>query len=98
LFPFLDCTAPYWPEFRWISFSNTLSVVGLVTIPGMMTGRLLSGTSLLLAARYQLMILFLVAVATGLGVAAVFLVYRRLFDQELRLRRDRLRARRLSKK
>ena len=70
---------------------NTLSVVGLVTIPGMMTGQLLGGTPPAEAARYQIMILFLVAGATAIGVAlAVLLSLRRLFDDQLRLRTDRL--------
>jgi putative ABC transport system permease protein len=43
------------------------------------------------AAKYQLMILFLIAAGTGLGSAsAVVLGSRRLFDQRDRFCRDRL--------
>jgi putative ABC transport system permease protein len=37
---------------------NGMMVVGLVTLPGMMTGQILGGVSPLLAIRYQLLILF----------------------------------------
>ena len=43
------------------------------------------------AAKYQLMIMFLVSAGTGLGsVAAVWIGSRRLFDERQRLRLDRL--------
>ena len=70
---------------------NSMSVVGLVTVPGMMTGQILGGTDPVLAARYQIVILFLIAGATALGTAAVVLLaLRALFDAEGRLRRERL--------
>lgn len=42
---------------------NGMMVVGLVTLPGMMTGQILAGTSPLLAIRYQLVILFAITTA-----------------------------------
>ncbi len=70
---------------------NTMSVVGLVSIPGMMTGQILGGTPPELAARYQIVIIFLIAAETGLGVVgAVLLAIRALFDEAHRLRPDRL--------
>ncbi len=70
---------------------NTMSVVGLVSIPGMMTGQILGGTSPEQAARYQILILFMIAGATAMGVVgAVMLTMRALFDDEHRLRLDRL--------
>ena len=58
---------------------NTLSVAGIVSIPGMMTGQIMGGTAPLQAARYQIMILFAIAgtacasllVACELAVCAV---------------------------
>ncbi len=74
-----------------IPIINSMSVVGLVTIPGMMTGQLLGGTAPALAARYQIMIMFLIAGSTAIGVTgAVLLAARRLFDSEARLRIERL--------
>ncbi len=73
---------------------NTMSVVGLVTIPGMMTGQILGGTEPWLAARYQILILFLIAAGTGLGTtSAVLLVLRGAFDGQHRLRPERIRRR-----
>lgn len=37
---------------------NTMFVIGIVTLPGIMTGQMLSGVSPLLAAKYQIFIMF----------------------------------------
>ena len=59
---------------------NSMMVVGLVSLPGMMTGQLLSGTSPIEAVKYQIMIMFLIASATALGtVGVVALSYLHLF-------------------
>ena len=43
---------------------NMMCVVGIVSIPGMMTGQILGGSSPMVAARYQAMIIFLIALST----------------------------------
>jgi len=43
---------------------NMMCVVGIVSIPGMMTGQILGGSSPIVAARYQAMIIFLIALST----------------------------------
>ncbi len=43
---------------------NTMMVVGLVTLPGIMTGQLLSGMPPLVATSYQMVIMFMLAFAT----------------------------------
>lgn len=64
---------------------NSMSVVGLVSLPGMMTGQLLSGTSPASAIKYQIVIMFLIASATALGATIVVLLsYRRLFTRDHR--------------
>ncbi len=45
-------------------FLNMMCVVGIVSIPGMMTGQILGGSSPMVAARYQAMIIFLIALTT----------------------------------
>ncbi len=71
---------------------NMLTAAGVVSLPGMMTGQILSGTAPVEAVKYQIMIMFLIAAGTGLGtVMAVWLGSRRLFDERERLRLDRLR-------
>ena len=51
---------------------NGLLAVGLVSLPGMMTGQILSGIDPLVAARYQIMVMCMVFGSGGLG-AAVYL-------------------------
>lgn len=70
---------------------NQMSVVGLVSLPGMMTGQVLAGQSPLGAVRYQIVVMFLIASAAGLGtVLAVLLTYRRLFSVDHRFLVDRI--------
>lgn len=74
-----------------IPIVNTMSVVGLVKLPGMMTGQILAGALPLEAVKYQILIMFLLAAGTGFGtILAVWLGARRLFDDRQRLRVDRL--------
>ncbi|WP_078117951.1 ABC transporter permease [Thiosocius teredinicola] len=74
-----------------IPIVNSMSTAGIVSLPGMMTGQILAGSPPMEAAKYQLLILFLIAAGTGLGsMAAVLLASRRMFDARSRLRRDRL--------
>ncbi|AOY60563.1 MULTISPECIES: ABC transporter permease [Desulfococcus] len=76
-----------------IPIINSMSVVGLVSLPGMMTGQILSGTLPMEAVKYQILIMFLIAGGTGFGtILAVTLGARRLFDDRERLRLDRLRS------
>ncbi len=48
---------------------NSLLAVGLVSLPGMMTGQILSGVSPLIAVRYQIMIMTMVLGTGGCGAA-----------------------------
>jgi len=62
---------------------NSMMVVGIVSLPGMMTGQLLAGVDPAEAVKYQVVIMFLIASGTGLGtVAVVLLSYRRLFNSD----------------
>jgi len=58
---------------------NGLFAVGLVSLPGMMTGQILSGVSPLIAARYQIMVMAMIFGASGLSV----LLFLRLAKTEL---------------
>ena len=70
---------------------NAMSVVGVVSLPGMMTGQVLAGQSPLQAVRYQIVVMFLIAAASGLGTTmAVLATYLRLFSSEHRFRAERL--------
>ena len=56
-----------------IPITNSLFAVGLVSIPGMMTGQILSGVSPLIAARYQIMVMCMIFGAAGIS-SALFLL------------------------
>jgi putative ABC transport system permease protein len=76
-----------------IPIINSMSAVGLVSIPGMMTGQILAGVEPMEAVKYQLLIMFLIAGGTTLGVlGAVLAAARRLTDARHRLRLDRMTA------
>jgi putative ABC transport system permease protein len=64
-----------------IPITNALFAVGLVSIPGMMTGQILSGVSPLIAARYQIMVMLMVYTSAGIS-AAIFLQMNRLIIQD----------------
>lgn len=71
---------------------NAMTTAGIVSLPGMMTGQILAGSPPWEAAKYQLMILFLIAAGTGLGgMTAVWFGSKRLFDDRDRLCLNRLR-------
>jgi putative ABC transport system permease protein len=70
---------------------NAMAAAGVVSLPGMMTGQILAGSPPALAVKYQILIMFTIAVATGFGtIAAVLAASRRLFDPRERLCIDRL--------
>ena len=52
-----------------IPITNALFSVGIVSLPGMMTGQILSGVSPLIAARYQIMVMCMVFGSGGISAA-----------------------------
>lgn len=72
---------------------NSMATTGLVSLPGMMTGQILGGSSPIEAVNYQILIMFLICAGTGFGaVTSIVGVERRLFDIRHRLRLDVLRT------
>jgi putative ABC transport system permease protein len=59
-----------------IPISNSFLAVGLVSLPGMMTGQILSGISPLIAARYQIMVMCMLFGAAGISSACFLLLLR----------------------
>ena len=55
---------------------NALLAVGLVALPGMMTGQILSGIDPLIAARYQIMVMCMIFATAGLGAALYLTLHR----------------------
>jgi len=64
-----------------IPIINTFLAVGLVALPGMMTGQILSGVSPLIAAKYQIVIMSIWLGSSGIS-AAIFLYLQQGNDAE----------------
>lgn len=74
-----------------IPMINSMAISGIVTLPGMMTGQILSGVDPVEAAKYQIMIMFVLAGATAVGVVTAGVGGLSLLtDSRSRLRLDRL--------
>ena len=58
---------------------NSLMVVGIVSLPGMMTGQILAGANPLVAIRYQIVVMFMLASAVALAAVIVVVGYRSTF-------------------
>ena len=84
-----DRSTPY-IEARRIAFqasmipiTNSLFAVGLVALPGMMTGQILSGVSPIVAAKYQIVVMTMLFGASGISAALyLMLANRGLQDTE----------------
>ncbi len=74
-----------------IPIINSMMVMGIVSLPGMMTGQLLAGVAPASAVRYQIVIVFMIAAAVALGaLGMILLAYRQLFNSRHQLRNERL--------
>lgn len=74
-----------------IPIINSMMVMGIVSLPGMMTGQLLAGAAPGSAVRYQIVIVFMIAATVALGaLGVVLLAFRQLFNSRHQLLTDRL--------
>lgn len=65
---------------------NSMMAVGLVFIPGMMTGQILAGADPLVAIRYQIVVMVMLVGSTAIGsFMVVYLVRRRCFGAAYQL-------------
>ena len=62
-----------------IPMVNSLTVVGVVALPGMMTGQILAGASPLTAVRYQILVMFMLMAAVAITGTLVTVRYRTTF-------------------
>jgi putative ABC transport system permease protein len=60
---------------------NSLFAVGLVSLPGMMTGQILSGISPLIAARYQIMVMCMIFASAGMSTAIFLSLSQRILKR-----------------
>jgi putative ABC transport system permease protein len=69
-----------------IPIINSMMVVGIVSLPGMMTGQILAGADPLRAVKYQIVIMFMIAAGTALGSMLIALLsYRALYNHRHQL-------------
>ncbi|KAF7972947.1 hypothetical protein HWV62_16512 [Athelia sp. TMB] len=70
---------------------NQMSVLGIIAIPGMMTGALLGGASVDQAAKLQMVIMFMISASTTLAsIVTTVLALAVVVDGEHRVRSDRV--------
>lgn len=78
-----------------IPILNSMTVVGIVSLPGMMTGQILQGADPTQAIAYQIVVMFMLAAASALGsIGVAYVAFRRLFTTGHALRADLIRPRR----
>ena len=66
---------------------DSAKTVGLVALPGMMSGLIFAGVDPVYAIKYQIMVVFMLLSATSLGsVIAIYLSYRSYFTERLQLK------------
>ncbi|MCY1521588.1 putative iron export permease protein FetB [compost metagenome] len=71
---------------------NQMSAAGIITLPGIMTGQIIAGMDPIEAAKYQILLMFLLCGASGMAaIGAAYGAMRRLTDERGRLRLDKLR-------
>ena len=71
---------------------NAMMTVGLVQLPGVMTGQILAGIDPIIAVRYQIMIMYMwFTTATMANMIMLAIVYRQYFTNKNQLRRELLR-------
>jgi len=74
-----------------VPITNSMAVMGIVSLPGMMTGQILAGAPPGEAVRYQILIMCMMAACVSLATLGVVgLAYRRLFTPDHRFHPDRL--------
>ncbi|KAH9846642.1 UPF0014-domain-containing protein [Lenzites betulinus] len=70
---------------------NQMSVIGIIAIPGMMTGAILGGSSVEQAARLQMVIMFMISSCTALSsIVVTIFALGVVVDSEHRIRGDRI--------
>jgi len=66
---------------------NAMMIVGIVLLPGMMTGQILAGADPFEAVKYQIVVMFMIAAAASMsGILTGLFTYHRLFTHKHQLR------------
>ena len=82
---------PLVPSHALTTLTISHSVLGIIAIPGMMTGAILGGSSVEQAARLQMVIMFMISSCTALSsIVTTILALGVIVDNEHRVRADRI--------
>ena len=66
---------------------DSAKTLGIVSLPGMMTGLILGGVSPLVAVKFQIMVTFMILSSTSLSVMiATYLSYKKFFNDRKQLK------------
>ena len=79
-FTYIDARATSYKA-ALIPIINALFAVGLVSLPGMMTGQILSGVDPLIAVRYQMMVMLMILGSAGISVAIYLMLLKKNFHE-----------------
>lgn len=72
-----------------IPILNAMAIVGIVSLPGMMTGQLLAGADPKDVVAYQIVVMYMLTAATGIAsICAVLRARKRVFTKDMALRTD----------
>lgn len=70
---------------------NSMMIVGIVQLPGMMTGQIIGGVVPEQSVRYQIVIMYMLAASVTIScICILYLLYRQLFTKEDQLRMELL--------
>ncbi len=87
-----EAVQPFLRESLRAAFQPTIAntaTIGLVTIPGMMTGQVIAGSSPMLAIKYQIAIIIGILVNSFFGIVVqAFVLKRVMFDERAVLRKE----------
>ena len=77
-----------------VPLMNSMAVIGIISIPGMMTGQILGGTSVMQAARYQILITYFICISTfAMILLEIYLALAFMFDEKQILQIGQLKER-----
>jgi hypothetical protein len=84
------CSSPI----NQLAYRYRFSIIGIISIPGMMTGAILGGADVQQAARLQMIIMFMISASTALScMIATCFALSVCVDSEHRIRSDRIELR-----
>lgn len=68
---------------------DSIKTLGLVSLPGMMSGLIFAGVDPVKAIKYQIMVTFMLLASTGLGsIISCYLAYKQFFNERKQLRTE----------